>query len=130
MLSVGTLSACWPVWLALVGPGLGGVVLVMGVQFGLVLCMGVYNPVIATYRLDHTEKHLTARMLASWSTSTTLATAALTAVWGGLASLTSPRIAIAAAGILLLGTPLLLPRREHVPEPAPAATPAPVSIPG
>ncbi len=58
----------------------------IGVQFGLVLCMGVYNPVVATYRLDHTDKHLTARMLAAWSTSTTLATAALTAVWGVLAT--------------------------------------------
>ena len=125
LLVVGTLGACWPIGLAFVGPGMGGVVLVIGVQFGLVLCMGVYNPVIATYRLDHTEKHLIARMLASWSTSTTLATAALTAMWGVLASLTSPRIAIAAAGVLLLGTPLLLPRREHVPEPV--AVPSPVS---
>jgi hypothetical protein len=90
--------------------------------------MGVYNPVVATYRLDHTEKHLIARVLAAWSTSTTLATAALTAVWGVLASLTSPRIAIAVAGILLLATPLLLPRREYVPEPV--AMPSPVSIPG
>jgi len=108
-----------------VGPGTGGVALVMGLQFGLVLCMGVYNPVIATYRLEHTEKHLIARMLGAWSTSTTLATAALTAVWGVLGSLTTPRIAIAAAGVLLLATPLLLPRREQVPEPV--AAPSPVS---
>ena len=128
MLVVGILSACWPIWLAFVGPGTGGVVLVMGIQFGLVLCMGVYNPVVATYRLDHTPKRRTARVLASWSTSTTLATAALTATWGGLASLTSPRISIVIAGILFLGTPLLLPRREHVPEPD--AVLAPVSVPG
>ena len=56
-------------------------------------------------------------MLAAWSVSTSLATAALTALWGVLASLTSPRIAIAVAGILLLATPLLLPRRDHVPRP-------------
>jgi hypothetical protein len=92
--------------------------------------MGVYNPVVATYRLDHTEKHLTARMLAAWSTSTTLATAALTAVWGLLASLTSPRIAIAVAGILLLAAPLLLPRREHVPDPDPVTVPSAVSMSG
>jgi hypothetical protein len=85
----------------------------------LVLCMGVSNPVSATYKLDHTEKHLVARVLAAWSVSTSLATAALTAMWGLLASLTSPRIAIAVAGILLLGTPLLLvflPRTEHAPD--------------
>ena len=130
LLVVGTLSACWPVGLAFVGPGMGGVLLVIGVQFGLVLCMGVYNPVVATYRLDHTGKHLTARMLAAWSTSTTLATAALTAVWGVLATLTSPRIAIAVAGILLLATPLLLPRREQVPDPGPVTVPSAVSMSG
>jgi MFS family permease len=113
MLVVGTLSACWPIGLAFTGPGTGGVVLVIGVQFGLVLCMGVFNPVSATYRLDHTEKHLVARVLAAWSVSTSLVTAALTATWGVLASLTSPRIAIAGAGILLLATPLLLPRRDY-----------------
>jgi MFS family permease len=130
LLAVGTLSACWPVWLAFVGRGAGGVILVIGVQFALVLCMGVYNPVIATYRLDHTEKHLVARMLAAWSVSTSLATAALTAVWGVLASLTSPRIAIAVAGILFLATPLLLPRREHLQEPVAAEVASPVGMSG
>jgi hypothetical protein len=59
-------------------------------------------------------------VLASWSVSTSLATAALTALWGVLASLTSPRIAIAAADVLLLATPLLLPWREYAPRPDPA----------
>jgi hypothetical protein len=78
--------------------------------------------VAATYRLNHTEKHLVARVLAAWSVSTSLTTAVLTALWGGLAALTSPRISIAVAGVLLLATPLLLPpRRERVPDPAPAA---------
>lgn len=109
---------------------MGGVALVFGLQFGLVLFMGVYNPVIATYRLDHTEKHLIARMLAAWSVTTSLATATLTALWGVLASLTSPRVSIFVAGVLLLATPLLLPRREHVPEPASLAVPSPVSMSG
>jgi MFS family permease len=121
MLAFGTLSACWPVGLAFVGPGPGGLMLVLALQFGLVLCMGVYNPASATYRLDHTPRHLVARVLAAWSVSTSLATAALTAAWGGLATLTSPRAAIAVAGILLLFTPLLLPRRDHQPSPEAAA---------
>jgi MFS family permease len=115
MLSFGTLSACWPIGLAFIGPGAGGVLMVIGLQFGLVFCMGVFNPVSATYRLEHTEQHLVARVLAAWSVSTSLATAALTALWGVLATLTSPRIAIAVAGVLLLATPLLLPRREYAP---------------
>ncbi|MGH3266479.1 MAG: MFS transporter [Trebonia sp.] len=113
MIGASTLSACWPVWLAFVGPGTAGLALVLGLQFMLVLCMGVSNPVSATYKLDHTEKHLVARVLAAWSVSTSLATAALTAFWGLLATLTSPRVAIAAAGIALLGTPLLLAFLPH-----------------
>jgi MFS family permease len=117
MLTFGTLRACWPAWLAFTGPGAGGLVLVMALQFGLVACMGVSIPVYSTYRLEHTAKDRVARTLAAWSVSSTLTTAALTALWGVLASLTSTRFAIAAAGALLLFTPLLLPRRDHQPAP-------------
>jgi hypothetical protein len=130
MLVFGTLRACWPVGLAFMGRGTGGLVLVIAVQFGLIVCMGVYNPVYATYRLDHTEKHLVSRVLASWSVSSSLTIAALTALWGVLASLTSPRAAIAVAGILLLATPLLLPRRDHAPQPDLAGAPERISMKG
>jgi hypothetical protein len=45
-----------------------------------------------------------------------LATAAMTALWGLLGTLVGLRAAIALAGLLLLATPLLLPRRERVPQ--------------
>ena len=48
----GTLRACWPVGLAFMRPGVPGIALVIALQFGLILCMGVFNPVLATYRLD------------------------------------------------------------------------------
>lgn len=124
MIVFGILRACWPVGLACTGRGTGGVILVSTLQFGLVACMGVFNPVSAAYRLEHTANDRVARTLAAWSVSKNLSVAALIALWGVLASLTSPRVAIAAAGVALLGTPLLLPRRDHVaapPEPAPAA---------
>jgi MFS family permease len=46
------LRACWSVGLAFVFSGSGGLALVIAVQFGLVTCMGVFNPVLAAYRLD------------------------------------------------------------------------------
>ncbi|MEU6006579.1 MFS transporter [Streptomyces sp. NPDC047453] len=116
MLTFGVLRACWPVGLAFVQPGVSGMVLVMAVQLGLVTCCGVFNPVLATYRLHHTDPDRVARTLAAWSVSSSAAIAVLTAVWGLLAAVTSPRIAIAAAGVLLLATPLLLPRRENAPQ--------------
>jgi MFS family permease len=117
MFTAGTLRACWLVGLAFLRPGAAGVVLVIAVQLGLVTCMGVFNPVFATYRLDHTEKDRVARTLSAWSITSSATIAALTAVWGLLASLTSPRAAIAVAGVLILATPLLLPRRDRAPQP-------------
>jgi MFS family permease len=108
----GVLRACWSLGLAFVRPGVPGIVLVIAVELGLVTCCGLYNPVLATYRLDHTAPERVARTLAAWSVSTSAAIAALTAAWGLLAAAVGSRTAIAAAGVLLLATPALLPRRR------------------
>ncbi|MFE0102376.1 MFS transporter [Streptomyces sp. NPDC059009] len=113
LLTAGTLRACWPVGLAFVGPGVPGLVLVMAVEFGLILSCGVFNPVLATYRLERIPQDRVARILSAWSVSSKATIAALTGVWGLLAAVTGPRPAIAAAGVLLLATPLFLPRGEH-----------------
>ncbi|GAA3527072.1 MFS transporter [Streptomyces osmaniensis] len=113
LLAAGTLRACWPVGLAFVGPGTPGLLLVMAVEFGLITCAGVFNPVLATSRLELTPPDRVTRTLAAWSISTRTATAATTALWGWLAALAGPRTAIALAGALLLATSLLLPWHEH-----------------
>uniref|UniRef100_A0AAU2VLS8 MFS transporter n=1 Tax=Streptomyces sp. NBC_00008 TaxID=2903610 RepID=A0AAU2VLS8_9ACTN len=120
MTASGALRACWPVGLAFVGPGVPGMVLIILVQLGLVTCCALFNPLLATYRLDHTGPDRVARTLSAWSISSSAAIAAMTALWGLLAAVTSPRTAIAVAGVVLLATPLLLPRRENAPGPAPA----------
>jgi predicted MFS family arabinose efflux permease len=116
MLTTGTLRACWSLGLAFIRPGAAGIVLVIAVELGLITCMGVFNPVFAAYRLDQTETDRVARTLSAWSVTSSATIAAMTAVWGLLASITSPRTAIAIAGLLLLSTPLLLPRHDHVRE--------------
>ncbi|MGX1851836.1 MFS transporter [Streptomyces sp. NPDC055299] len=110
----GALRACWPLGLAFVQPGVPGLVVIIVVQLGVVTCCGVFNPLLATARLDHTAPDRVARTLAAWSISSSAAIAAVTALWGLLAAVTGLRTAIAAAGVLLLATPLLLPRRENV----------------
>ncbi|MEU6312655.1 MFS transporter [Streptomyces sp. NPDC047014] len=110
--TAGTLRACWPLGLVLVRPGAEGLALVVAVEFALITCMGVFNPVFATHRLEHLPADRIARTLAAWSVTGKTAVAALTALWGLLAGLTGPRAAIGAAGLLMLLTPLLLPRRE------------------
>jgi MFS family permease len=115
--TAGSLRACWLFGLAFLRPGAAGLVLVLVVQFGLVLCCGIFNPVLATYLLEHTPKERAARTLSAWSVSSSAAIAALTALWGVLASLTSPRTGIAVAGVLILATPLLLPRHARTLQP-------------
>ncbi|MEU9831790.1 MFS transporter [Streptosporangium sp. NPDC048047] len=129
----GTLRALWPVGLAFTGPGTGGLLLVMGVELGLILCCGVFNPVCAAYRLERTATGRVTRVLSAWTVTTRASTALLTAVWGVLGGLLGPRTAIGLAGVLLLATPLLLPRRAATlpaePEPSPACGPAAPSSP-
>jgi MFS family permease len=116
MVTSGVLRACWPVGLAFTGRGIAGLGLVIAVEFGLITCCSVFNPVFATYRLEQTATDRVARTLSAWSVTTNVTTAALTALWGLLASVTSVRTAIAVAGLLLLVTPVLLPRRAHTPQ--------------
>ncbi|MPY62883.1 MFS transporter, partial [Streptomyces spongiae] len=108
MLTAGTLRACWSLGLAFVGPGTPGLVLVMAVELGLITCMGVFNPVFATQRLERTPTERVARTLTAWSVTSKATIASLTALWGVLAALVGTRTAIGTAGALLLATPLLL----------------------
>ncbi|MEU1553832.1 MFS transporter [Streptomyces scabiei] len=104
----GTLRACWPLGLAFVGGGPAGLALVMITEFGLIACISVFTPVLATQRLTRTPSDRVARVLTAWSVTGKLITAATTALWGLLAALTGPRTAITVGGLLLLATPLLL----------------------
>ncbi|QEV21683.1 MFS transporter [Streptomyces alboniger] len=120
LLASGVLRVCWPVGLALVHPGVSGLFLVMVVEFGVITCCGVYAPVLATYRLEQIPADRVVRTLSAWSVTGKTTTAAMTALWGLLAAAAGPRAAIAIAGLLMLATPLLLPRRERA-APKPAA---------
>ncbi|MFE7899395.1 MFS transporter [Streptomyces sp. NPDC057424] len=121
--TAGALRACWPIGLACTGPGAPGLALVMAVEFGLITCCAVYNPVLATHRLDRAPTGRVARVLSAWSATSKATTATMTALWGVLAARTGPRTAVALAGALLLATPLLLPRREHTAAPGPERAP-------
>lgn len=106
---VGTLRAVWLIGLAFVGPGAAGLALVIAVELAIVVSMSLYNPVLATYRLQHTPRDRVARTLSAWSIGQQAAIAACTALGGLLAELTSARAAIAVAGLAILASPLLLP---------------------
>jgi predicted MFS family arabinose efflux permease len=116
--TVGTLRAVWLIGLAFVRPGVVGLLTVIAVELAIIISMSLYNPVLATYRLQHTPKDLIARTLSAWSISSSTSIAIFTALGGLLADVTSTRTAITAAGLLILVSPLLLPRRlDAVPDP-------------
>lgn len=115
---VGTLRAVWLIGLVLVRPGVVGLVTVIAVELATVVGMSLFNPVLATYRLEHTPRHRVARTLSAWSIGQQAAIAVCTALGGLLAGVTGPRTALAVAGLAVLASPLLLPRR---PGPAPVA---------
>ncbi|MEU1623420.1 MFS transporter [Streptomyces sp. NPDC005722] len=120
--TVGTLRAVWLIGLAFVRPGAVGLVTVMAVELAIIISMSLYSPVLATYRLERTPRHLVARTLSAWSIGQQASIAVLTALAGLLAAATGPRTALTVAGLLILATPLLLPRHEQTsrdaPEPA------------
>ncbi|MCM3883672.1 MFS transporter [Frankia sp. R82] len=111
--TVGALRAVWLIGLALVRPGIGGLLTVIAVELAIIINMSLFNPVLATYRLEHTPRHRVARTLSAWSIGQQTAIAILTALGGLLADLTSPRTALTVIGLLILTSPLLLPRRDH-----------------
>jgi MFS family permease len=114
MIVFGWLRSLCPLGLAFVHPGVPGLLTVIVVEGLLITCMGVFNPISATERLQRTPADHAAQVLITWSVSGKLLQAALTAAWGVLATLTSPLAAITVSGVLLLATPLLLPARTHI----------------
>ncbi|MEV8017123.1 MFS transporter [Streptomyces sp. NPDC086554] len=119
MIVSGWLRSLFPLGLAFVRPGIPGLLTVIVVEGLLITCMGIFNPIYATERLQRTPVDLTAQILSTWSACGKLLQAALMVIWGVLATLTSPLAAITFSGVLLLATPLLLPRRIHVSAPGP-----------
>ena len=110
--TVGTLRAVWLIGLVFVRPGLGGLAIVIAVELAIIINMSLYNPVLATYRLAHTPRERVARTLSAWSIGQQASIAVFTALGGLLAVATSPRTALGVAGLLILATPLLLPRER------------------
>lgn len=54
--TVGALRAVWLIGLAFVQPGVAGLATVIPVELAIIISMSLYNPVLATYRLEHTPK--------------------------------------------------------------------------
>lgn len=112
--TVGTLRAVWLIGLAFVRPGVVGLATVIAVELAIIVHMSLHTPVVATNRLERTPAHLLARTLTAWSIGSQASIAVCTALGGLLAAATGPRTALLAAGLLILASPLLLPRGDDL----------------
>lgn len=112
LLAFGAARVPWLLGLPFIQAGAKGLLLVMAVEFGMITCIGIFNPSLATYRLQHTQHDKVARVLTAWTITTRLVTAAAIVGWGVLASQTGTRTALAIGAVLMLITPALLPWRR------------------
>ncbi|MEU4624998.1 MFS transporter [Actinoplanes sp. NPDC023801] len=115
---VGTLRAVWLIGLAFVQPGPAGLLTVIAVELAIIISMSLFNPVMATYRLENTPSGRAVRTLTAWSIGTGAGIALLSGLGGLLADVTSARTGIAVAGLLILLSPVLL---TGIRPPAPSA---------
>lgn len=120
MIITGRLRSIFPLGLAFTPPGIPGLLTVIIVEGLLITCMGIFTPISATERLQRSPTGQTTQVLTAWSITSKLTQAAFITTWGVLATLTTPLTAIAISGVLLLPTPLLLPRGVHMSDPTPA----------
>ena len=112
LLGAGVARVLWMPLLPFAGGGWTGLALVTAVHTGTVFFTSLFTPVFAADRMERTPGDRLARVLTSWTISNHVARASCTLAWGALATLTTPRVALAAGAALLLASCVFLPWRN------------------
>lgn len=111
LLTFGVLRSVWMLLLPLAPPGAMGLTIIVIAEFLLLFSAGVFNPTFATYRMRATrDSHMT-RVSTAWSVSTRGIQPIFLIAGGTVAAVTNPRVALAAAAVVMLASGLLLPWR-------------------
>ncbi|MEU6342889.1 MFS transporter [Streptomyces sp. NPDC046977] len=111
LLLFGVVRTPWLVLLAWVPPGTAGLAVLVAADTCLLTAAGVFNPSFAAYRMSATDDHLMVRVVTAWSAGTRTAQPLGLAVGATAAALAGVRFAVLLAGVLCLGSALLLPWR-------------------
>jgi MFS family permease len=113
LLVSGVGRAAWLCLLAALPAGLGGLLMVIVVEWFALFGTGVFNPTFVTYRMAATEDGYLSRVLACWSISSRTSQPIGIALGGVLAAATSVRTALLVAGLVTLSSAAFLPWRDR-----------------
>lgn len=105
-------------WLGLIpfaAAGAGGLVLITLSELLLLIFVGVFNPMFATYRMNATDDQHMSRVTMAWSISTRTVQPMFIGAAGVLAAATSARTAMLVLAAVLLTATALLPWRADSP---------------
>jgi MFS family permease len=116
LLASGVGRAMWLTLLAVIPAGLGGLLMVVAVEFAALFGSGVFNPAFATYRMTATEDGYLSRVIACWSISSRTVQPVCILLGGALAAATSVRFALLVCGLGVLASAVFLPWRVTAPE--------------
>ncbi|MEV7013019.1 MFS transporter [Streptosporangium sp. NPDC051022] len=123
LLVFGAARTIWIIPMAFVGPGPSAVLAITSIDFFLLLCAGIFNPIFATYRMNSTPDGLMARVGTAWSVSSRTIQPLFITLGGMVATASTSRRSLLIAGVLCLGSAPFLPWRGRLPgdvhEPAP-----------
>ncbi|MDR6978354.1 MFS family permease [Streptomyces sp. 3330] len=129
LLLSGVARTLWTILLPLAPSGPVGVFVIVAVDFGLLFAAGVFNPSFTTYRMEATQDGFMSRVAISWSVGSKTCQAVFMIVGGLVAEAVGVRGALFIAGVLCMGSALLLPWRGERASigsvPAPAGEPVP-----
>lgn len=109
LLGFGTLRTCWLGLLPMAGPNAFGLMIIVTSETLLLFCAGVFNPVFTTSRMNNTDDDHMARVGTAWSVGAKCCQPLFIALGGVAAAVTSPRVVIGGAAVVLVASSLLLP---------------------
>lgn len=116
LLIFGVARTVWIAPMAFVGAGPSAVLIITSVDFCLLLCAGIFNPIFATYRMNSTPDGLMARVGTAWSVSSRTLQPLFITLGGVIAATSTSRWSLLMAGVLCLGSAVLLPWRGRLPD--------------
>jgi hypothetical protein len=114
LLVFGVLRTPWLLLYPLARHGVTGLGIIMTADTIMLVCAGVFNPVLGTYRMNVTANPYMARVRSAWGISSKTVQPLFVLAGGGLAALAGVRTTLLIGGLARVANAVLLPYRSLV----------------